>query len=386
VVKAIIKYITILALLLFTIWSQSWMMCTILLISCLLFWKPSLFEFIFKGQKRLSSTANSIIEWLLAAIASILLLWFVNSYILNFYTIKASSMLPLFYNNELIVINKLAYGPTINADDSDDYRRLNGYSQINKGDIIAFFFPEGDTSFVDFKGEDYHFIKRQFETTHHYNPILDGKVKGNAVSQRQVYIKRLIALPGDTLQISNGDYYINNTRCDFNNQAIALYRVKKGTSSQLVDLMIKTAITSYRENDSQLLEIQPVVIKKNNWDQYLQKVEEVLNMPNTNVFPFKANYLWNASWLGPIIMPTKGKTVRLTQTNLPLYKRIIEAYEQNSLAVIDEQIFINNKKVSEYTFKLNYYWVGGNNKKHSFDSRYWGFVPENHIIGRVEKL
>ncbi|MCG8582887.1 MAG: signal peptidase I [Bacteroidales bacterium] len=314
------------------------------------------------------------------------MLWFVNSYILSFYTIKASSMLPAFYNNELIVINKLAYGPAIHPNKTDDYRRLNGYSEMKSGDIIAFFFPEGDTSFVDFTGEDYHFIKRQFETTHNYNPLLDGKVKANRVTRRQVYIKRLIALPGDTLSIIDGDYFVNNVPCAFNNLTIARYKVKDNAPSNEVDQMIKSAATSYRENGSQLIEIQSSIVHERNWSEHLSRVEEILNMPNTNVFPFKANYLWNASWLGPVIMPTKGKTVRLTLTNLPLYKRIIEAYEENSLAVVDGQIFINNKKVSEYTFKLNYYWASGDNKKHSFDSRYWGFVPENHIIGRVEKL
>ncbi len=295
-------------------------------------------------------------------------------------------MLPSFYNNELIVINKLAYGPAIHSNNTNNYKRLNGYSKIQNGDIIAFYFPEGDTSFVDFKGEDYHFIKRQYETTHNYNPILDGKVKSNTVTQRQVYIKRLVALPGDTLRISNGDYYINNKSCDFNKTAIARYKVLNSAPSQQLELMLEAAATSYRENGSQVIEIQSSIINKNNWNQYLEKAEEVMNMPNTNVFPFKANYLWNASWLGPVIMPTKGKRVRLTLTNLPLYKRIIEAYEENSLSLVDGQIFINKKKTNEYTFKLNYYWVSGDNKKHSFDSRYWGFVPENHIIGRVEKL
>ncbi len=295
-------------------------------------------------------------------------------------------MLPAFYNNELIVINKLAYGPAIHPNKVGEYRRLNGYSEMNSGDIIAFYFPEGDTSFVDFKSEDYHFIKRQFETTHTYNPLLDGKVKANKVTKRQVYIKRLVALPGDTLRIVNGDAFINNVPCRFNKLTIARYEVSSNTPSQVIDRMIKSAATSYRENGSQLIEISSSIVEENNWNQYLVKVEEVMNMPNTNVFPFKASYLWNASWLGPVIMPTKGKTVHLTLTNLPLYRRIIEAYEENTLSVVNDQIFINNKRTSEYTFKLNYYWVSGDNKKHSFDSRYWGFVPENHIIGRVEKL
>ncbi|MBK3519609.1 signal peptidase I [Carboxylicivirga marina] len=384
--KTGIQYIFILALLLLTIWSQSWLLFAVLVFTCLASWLPLGQQILSWIKDKIPSIAYLVLEWLLAFALSGFVIWFVNAYIISFYTVKASSMLPSVGNSELVVINKMAYGPAIHINKCQHYRRMNGYSQMQNGEIIAFYFPEGDTSFVDFENEDYHYIKRQFETTNNYNALLDNAIKYNKVDERQVYIKRLIALPGDTLQISKGDYVVNGNAFEQNPLLSARYELIKNTPNKIREEILNKASTSYRENGSQLIEMQTSIINNNNWHFHLNRVEEVMNMPNINVFPFKANYLWNASWMGPLIMPTKGKTVRLTQTNLALYRRIIESYEENTLSLKDNEIFINNKKVSKYTFKMNYYWVGGDNKKHSFDSRYWGFVPENHIIGRVKKL
>ena len=326
------------------------------------------------------------IEWLFAILLSTIGIWFINTHVFSFYTLRSSSMRPSYDNNELVFINKLAYGAATNINTPHRYKRLKGYSEMTKGDVLAFHFPEADTSFVDYPDEDYYFIKRQYENTGKYTPILDAKVQFNNVSERKIFIKRLIAVPGDTLQYINGQYFINHVKSPFNSHCINKYEIKTDTPTAVKHDIRKYALTSYRENGSQLIEMKADQVNKNNWNEYLLPIEETLNMPNIYVFPFKQNYFWNASYLGPIIIPTKDKTVRLTLTNVFLYKRIIESYEGNQLSIQEKQIFINGKLSNEYTFKMNYYWVAGDNKFHSFDSRYWGFVPENHIIGRVDKL
>lgn len=385
--KSVIQFIIVIGLVLLSIWSQSWVLTIFLFIVCIIVWHPSIPLVQAKLKALLNPLQLKIAEWSLAICLSLFFIWFSNQYLVSFYSLQSSSMNPSYHKKELIIINKIAYGPALNRNNSQLYRRLKGYNKPKHGEVIALHFPEADTCFQDYLDQDYHFIKRQYATTNNYTPILDNKVIFKQVQERPVYIKRLVALPGDTLRIIDGDYYINNNNLGINQLSISKYELSNSAPTHLKDRLLKHALSSYQENDRQILEIQNKIVFSNPvCASYLTRKEEVMNMPNTYVFPFKTNYFWNASYLGPIILPTKGKTVRLTLTNIPLYKRIIESYEGNSLKIVGDQIFINDRKTIEYTFLMNYYWVAGDNKKHSFDSRYWGFVPENHIIGRVEKL
>ncbi|MBS2213348.1 signal peptidase I [Carboxylicivirga mesophila] len=384
--KAALQYLLIILWLLLAIWSQSWVLISLLCLVSILLWHPALKQWLHNYFNRIARAKVRWLEWLLALGISILFIGFVNTCAISFYTMQSSSMSPAHNINELIVINKLAYGPARQVNQSQKYRRLPGYSPMKHGDVIAFHFPEADTSFVKHVEENYHFVKRQYQTTKSYNPLLKAEVQHNPVANRKIFIKRLIALPGDTMSISNGEYFINNQRLACNALFIGKYSLRSSAPDHIKDTIRKKAHTTYRENGAQQIEIQRKLLEENNWGEYLNIEEETMNMPNTYVFPFQASYFWNASYMGPIIIPTKGKTVRLTMTNIPLYRRIIEAYEDNHLTIKDNTILINGKNSKEYTFKMNYYWVAGDNQKHSFDSRYWGFVPENHIIGRVEKL
>jgi signal peptidase I len=385
-IKITIQYFLLLTGLLLAIWSQSWLLSAIVLLTALLIWQPT-FRRLFKNiLDKVPLAAVKFIEWVVALGIAVSFVWFINGYALSFYTMSSNSMSPAHSINELIVINKLAYGPACKVNKARQYKRLKGYSAPRQGDVVAFHFPEADTCFVEHAQEDYYFIKRQFEATQTSSPLLKEKIQFVPVNERQIFIKRLIGLPGDTLRIINGDYYINNQRLTTNELCIARYELRSTAPSDMKEQIRRQAMTTFQEQGAQQVEIQQRLVKAKGWKDYLTRQEETMNMPNVYVFPFKASYFWNGSHLGPIILPTKNKTVRLTLTNLPLYQRIIEAYEGNTLSIQGENFVINGKKTNEYTFKMNYYWVGGDNIKHSFDSRYWGFVPENHIIGRVEKL
>jgi len=381
--RSILQFLIVIAALLLAMWCQSWLLITIVFAVSVLLWRPAWHHQVLAFIKRLSPFQYKIGEWGLALVLALFVIWFIQSFLFSFYTVRSTSMLPTLQADELVLVNKLAYGKAIRKNDSRRYRRLNGYSKVNYADVIAFHFPEADTAFKAHSKEDYYFIKRQYETTKSYNPLLDSELINNKVSKRKPFIKRVVALPGDTLKISDGNIYVNNIYQELNEIAVSRYRVKPKVANELKAEILKVAFQNYRESGYQLVELQGETVRRKGWDEYLVKVTDPMNRPSPYVFPFAQSYFWNASHLGPIILPTQGKTIQLTLANIPLYKRIIESYEGNALAVKERQIFINGERSDQYTFRMNYYWVAGDNKKHSFDSRFWGFVPENHIIGKV---
>ncbi|MFO7617745.1 MAG: signal peptidase I, partial [Bacteroidales bacterium] len=236
--------------------------------------------------------------------------------------------------------------------------------------------------------QSYHSLVRQFGRQAIWNnPREYGRIVYRPVDRRENFIKRCIGLPGDTVEIRHNWVYVNGLPQD-------------SLNGMQFDYQVITDGTPINQKKLDMLEIYRGEYQFSNGVYILPLTEEsrreVYKLPNVRfaermeipagerdgTFPFSRNYNWNRDNYGPVWIPKKGMTVPITIENLPLYERIIDVYESNDLEVSGNIIKINGQPTGEYTFKMDYYWMMGDNRHNSADSRYWGFVPEDHIVGR----
>lgn len=250
------------------------------------------------------------------------------------------------------------------------YFRFPGFEKIEKNDIVVFNWP-ADT------------VYKFFDTS--------GKSIVKPVDKRSNYVKRCQGTPGDNLQIKNGVVYINGKELVLPERAKpqhAYYMTYDMNTSIDFDFVLKevgsTDGAGYKNEARDTIFIKAL---SDEAAATLRKVPGIKSVTKiVNPFPegniFSHNPTWNSDNMGPIYIPEAGKTVPLNKENLALYKRLITVYENHTLKTVGDDIYIDDKKVTSYTFQQNYYWMMGDNRNNSEDSRYWGFVPEDHIVGK----
>jgi signal peptidase I len=271
------------------------------------------------------------------------------------------------------------------------YRRMKGFGKIKNNDIVVFHFPEGDTVALNLQNQSYYQLVRTYGRQRIWDdPQNFGKVIARPVDKRENYIKRCIGIPGDEIAMKKGELTVNGKPVEHFKGLQHNYIVStNGTSinpKALDRLHISNADRTVFSTERYVFPLTETNVEELRKFNNITAVEKIIKEPGEGdpaVFPSDDNFEWNVDNFGPLTIPAKGETVSLTVENLALYKRIIDVYEDNDLRTENNIIYINGEETSSYTFKMDYYWMMGDNRHNSADSRFWGFVPEDHIVGKA---
>lgn len=360
-------------------------------------------------------------EWLDAALFAIVAATLIRTFIVEAYTIPSESMEGTMLVNDYLFVSKMAYGPRLpmtplaiplvhntmpitgGRSFSEavqwGYHRLPGFGHVQRYDVVVFNFPDGDTVFKDDNGnirqEDYYTIRRLPAREQAF--ILSNGIEHRPVDKTDNYIKRCVGVPGDVVEIRSGLLYVNGKPApDFPHIKHEYSVVLKGMLGLSDDTKDAAQI-----NESKDLRQGPPgssfnVLLQNDKVDVLRHAPEVASItryyepagllggPANWTFPQDTfHYKWNVDNFGPITIPEKGKPISLTPENIALYRRLITVYEGNKLEERNGKFFINGTATSTFTPRMNYYWMMGDNRHNSLDSRFWGYVPESHVVGKA---
>ena len=329
-------------------------------------------------------------EWVSSILFAVIAATLVHTYVMQPFTIPTSSLEKSLLVGDFLFVSKFHYGARVPITPiaapmvhdtlpllgirsylkkpAIPYLRIPGFQKIKRNDIVVFNWPT-DTVQQFFKRPDRKIVK--------------------PVDKKSNYVKRCVAIAGDSLEIRGGDIYINGSYSEMPERAKPQFFYTVDTKGQNLSensLYNKYQVRrgeAYIQAGQYVLNLDEEHANKMKKSPIVKSVQKNLQKKGNaeRVFP-SASYKWNRDHFGPIYIPEKGKTVELTAKTLPLYSRIIKEYEHHELSTEAEKIYIDGKLADSYTFEQNYYWMMGDNRHNSEDSRYWGYVPFDHVVGK----
>ncbi len=376
-------------------------------------------------KKSENKAVLAIMGWVDAIVFALVAVYFINTYLFQNYQIPTSSLEKTLLVGDFLFVSKASYGPrvpmtplsfplvqhtfpVINTKSFSekpqwDYKRLKGFDKIERNDIVVFNFPAGDTVATKMENPDYYSLCYYYgREAVHSNKQVFGDIVYRPVDRRENYVKRCVALPGDWLEIRSNQIYINGkisedlpgVQYNYFVQTDGTQLSEKLLTSLNISMEDRAMINSTDNpkmiTDLGLVPNLPVYhfpLTKAVKAELLavRGVTKIVVEPSwtdTEVFPLGVKKTWTRDNFGPLYIPKKGVTITLNAYNLNFYERVIRVFENNSFEVRDGKYFINGVETKHYTFKMDYYWMMGDNRHKSADSRSWGFVPEDHVVGR----
>lgn len=364
-----------------------WLYFLPLIIGDILFWETINWQFWKKREKKKKKEKSEIKSWFNAILFAVIAATILRTFLIEAYTIPTSSMEKSLLIGDFLFVSKVSYGPRVPMTPIAfplvhhtlpftqktpaylkwiqlNYYRMKGFGDIERNDCVVFNYPADDA-------------------LHPERPI----------DKKENYIKRCVGIPGDVLEIKNTDLYVNGEPQTITEKMRNQFRYYVKTDGTLFSERTLNKYNIYegqilsRNGDYELM-LNDESLEAIKRFTYVKKVEKIVidkgikvNSPEL-IFP-EDNFNWNLDNFGPIKVPQKGSQVDISTDNIELYRRIIETYENNKIEVIDNEIYINDNLASSYTFNMDYYWMMGDNRHNSLDSRYWGFVPEDHVVGKA---
>ncbi|MFI3283421.1 MAG: signal peptidase I [Rikenellaceae bacterium] len=400
----------------FVVWSGWWWSLLGVVVIYDIYISKLLHKYLAQPNEKLcakSEIYKMIYEWVNALLFATVVATLIHAYIFQLYVIPTSSMEKSLLVGDYLYVSKVSYGPkmpntplsfpfvhhtmpmsTTKQSFSDavqwDYKRLAGPKRIKRGDVVVFNFPAGDTVLLENQGVTYYDVLRSYEATH-------GKVEGRRrlfndytvitrpVDKRENYIKRCVAVAGDTIEVVASQLFVNGEAEISPEQKQYVYLVQCASPLSSYTLR-KLNITEAMGNGSiyQMPLTATGVEEVRKLPNVLSVTQYIAEGVNPDIYPSSPEkYPWNVDNLGPIWVPKGGVTIDLNVDNLPLYERVISIYEGHDLRVEGDDIYIDGEIATSYTFAMDYFWMMGDNRHNSADSRFWGFVPEDHIVGKA---
>jgi len=354
-------------------------------------------------------------DWTDAFIFAVAAAYILRSFLFELYAIPTSSMESSLMVGDYLAVDKVSYGarvpmtllavpfvhhtlPLTKLTKSYvewvklPYLRFPKIHPVERGNAVVFNYPDGDTVILEHQAQSYYAIVRDFETFYPEKgrDVVKKRfhVIARPIDKREFYVKRVIGLPGEKLKIVNTEVFIddkpmqNPKRVQFRYSVLdpkgigLTSKKRKALNINEEDTATVNKIKTYSLSDVQKIEIEKMGF-------CVEKLVEREGKLDLSIFPHDSRYHWNKDFFGPITIPKKGVTVTLNDSTIVLYDKIIRNYELHDLQIKEGQIFIDGKPATEYTFSQNYYFMMGDNRHNSADSRFWGFVPEDHIGGKV---